>query len=115
MTLIVNSRSQLGPSKPDLLILPFMALISETTFHLTFDQVMLRLRQKQPVQIERTYPGAPYAIGWTIFHRTTQKYLYENQPLFRHERNARRYIRKAYAIHYSLTGEDGMTYSHLNL
>ena len=30
-------------------------------------------------------------------------------------RGARRYIRKAYAIHYSLLGDDGMTYSHLHL
>lgn len=100
---------------PDLNLLPFMALIPETSSHLTFEQALLRLRQKQPVQIKRTYPGAPYAIGWTIFHRTSKKYLYKDQPLFRHERNARRYTRKAYAIHYSLTGEDGMTYSHPHL
>lgn len=68
------------------------------------------------VQIERSYPGAPHAIGWTIFRRTAVKYLYEDEPLFRFERGARRYIRKAYAIRYSLAdNDDGMTYSHLHL
>ncbi len=101
--------------KPDLLVLPFMALIVGTSNHLTFDQAMSMLRRKENVRIERSYPGAPHAIGWTVFHRTPRKYLYENEPLFRFERGARRYIRKAYAIHYSLTSDDGMTYSHLHL
>lgn len=104
------------PSKPDLVILPFMAVMRGTTIHLTFDQALKMLRDGAQVEIERSYPGAPHAIGWTIFRRTPSKYLYENEPLFRFERGARRYIRKAYAIHYSLASdEDGMTYSHLHL
>lgn len=105
------------PSKPDLLVLPFTAVIVGTSLHLTLEQTlyMLRRGKRASLQIERSYPGAPYAIGWTIFCRTPRKYLYENEPLFRFEHGARRYIRKAYAIYYSLTSDDGMTYSHLNL
>lgn len=105
------------PPKPDLLALPFMAIIQGTSIQLTLEQTlkMLRNGKRAWVQIERSYPGSPHAIGWTIFRRTTRKYLYENEPLFRFERGARSYIRKAYAIHYSLTSEDGMTQSHLQL
>ncbi len=103
------------PSKPDLVILPFIAVIRGTSVHLTFDQALKMLSDGAQVQIERSYPGAPHAIGWTIFRRTGAKYLYENEPLFRFERGARAYIRKAYAIRYSLTSDDGMTYSHLHL
>jgi len=105
------------PSKPDLVVLPFMAVIAGTSIHLTLEQALSMLRKAEGacVRIERSYPGAPHAIGWTIFRRTPRKYVYENEPLFRFERGARRYIRKAYAIHYSLTSDDGMTYSHLHL
>lgn len=106
------------PSKPDLIVLPFKAILAGTSIPLTLEQTLSLLRRKKQgrVQIERTYPGAPETIGWTIFRRTTKKYLYENEPLFRFERGARRYIRKAYAIHYSrLSSEDGMTHSYLNL
>ena len=103
------------PSKPDLVILPFKAVLIGSDISLTLEQTLSLLRCGVPVQIERSQPGAPDAIGWTIFRRTPRKYLYENEPLFRFERGARRYIRKAYAIHYSLLGDDGMTYSHLHL
>jgi len=105
------------PSKPDLVVLPFTAVIAGTSIHLTLEQALSMLKRVDGarVRIERSYPGAPHAIGWTIFHRTPKKYVYENEPLFRFERGARRYIRKAYAIHYSLTSDDGMTYSHLHL
>lgn len=105
------------PSKPDLIILPFKAALIGTNIPLTFEQTLhfLRSRDRECVQIERSQPGAPDAIGWTIFHRTLKKYLYENEPLFRFERGARRYIRKAYAIHYSLLGDDCLTHSHLHL
>jgi hypothetical protein len=102
--------------KPELLVLPFEAGLLGTAPHLTFEQTTFMLRKGESVQIERSYPGAPHAIGWTIFRRTRRKYLYENEPLFRFERGARKYIRKAHAIRYSqLTSEDGMTCSHLNL
>ena len=103
------------PTKPDLVILPFKATLPDVSHPLTLEQTLSLLRSGVHVQIERSQPGAPDAIGWTIFRRTPRKYLYENEPLFRFERGARRYIRKAYAIHYSLLGDDGMTHSHLHL
>lgn len=103
------------PTKPDLVILPFKATLIGSNDSLTLEQTLFLLRQGAQVRIERSYPGAAKTIGWTIFRRTTMKYLYENEPLFRFERGARRYIRKAYAIHYSLLGDDGLTYSHLHL
>lgn len=105
------------PPKPDLLALPFSAVIAGTAIHLALDEALSMLRKAggAHVRIERSYPGAPHAIGWTIFRRIPRKYLYENEPLFRFERGARRYIRKAYAIQHSLTSDDGMTYSHIHL
>ena len=105
------------PIKPDLVILPFKGVLAGTGTLLTIEQTLhwLRSPQRDFVLIERSHPGASNAVGWTIFRRTPGKYLYENEPLFRFERGARRYIRKAYAIHYSLLGDDGMTYSHLHL
>jgi len=103
------------PNKPDLVILPFKAALIGSDISLTLEQTLSLLPSGVHVQIERSQPGAPDAIGWTIFRRMPRKYLYENEPLFRFERGARRYIRKAYAIHYSLLGDDGMTHSHLHL
>ena len=103
------------PTKPDLVILPFKATLPNVSLPLTLEQALSLLRSGVHIQIERSQPGAPDAIGWTIFRRTPRKYLYENEPRFRFERGARRYIRKAYAIHYSLLGDDGMTLSHLHL
>ncbi len=105
------------PPKPDLVVLPFTAVIAGTSIHLNLEQALSMLRKAKGVRvrIERSYPGAPHAVGWTIFRRTPRKYLYEKEPLFRFERGARRYIRKAYAIHYSFNSDDGMTYSHLHL
>ncbi|NUQ86704.1 MAG: hypothetical protein HUU11_18550 [Anaerolineales bacterium] len=107
----------MNASKPDLVILPFAAVIQGTSIHLTFEQAieMLRKGNGTQVQIERSHPGASHAIGWTIFRRTVMKYLYENEPLFRFERGAKAYIRKAYAIRYSLVGDDCLTHSHLHL
>ena len=105
------------PDKPDLIVLPFKASLIGNEVSLTLEQTLrlLRSSQREFLLIERSHPGAPDAIGWTIFRRTSKKYLYENEPLFRFERGARCYIRKAYAIHYSLLGDDGMTYSHIHL
>ena len=103
------------PTKPDLVILPFKVTLPEAALPLTLERTLSLLRSGVHVQIERSQPGAPDAIGWTIFRRVPRKYLYENEPLFRFERGARRYIRKVYAIHYSLLGDDGMTQSHLHL
>ncbi len=102
---------------PELVVLPFTAKIKLTHIQLTFDQVMFLLNKghRHSVRIERSYPNAQAAIGWTIFHRTPEKYLYENEPLFRFECGARRSIRKAYAIHYSLMSDESLTHSHIHL
>lgn len=107
----------LEPAKPDLIVLPFKATRIGLGTALTLEETLTLLAElgSAQVRIERSYPGAPDAIGWSIFRRTPQTYLYENEPLFRFERGARRHIRKAYAIHYELTNEDVMTYSHLHL
>ena len=102
---------------PDLVVLPCTTIYKMTDIHLTFDQLMFLLNKghRGSIQIERSYPGAPGAIGWTIFQRTAKAWLYQNEPFFRFERGARQYIRKAYALHYTLNGRDGQTYSHLGL
>ena len=102
------------PTKPDLIVLPFKARRSESDVPLTLDQTLSLLQAGENIQIERSQPDAPEAIGWTIFRRTLTKYLYEDTPLFRFERGARRYIRKAYAMHYALHKDDDLTHTHLN-
>ena len=102
---------------PELVVLPFTAKIKMTDIHLTFDQLTFLLDNghRGSIQIERSYPGAPGSIGWTIFQRTAKAWLYKNEPFFRFEHGARRHIRKAYAMHYRLNGGDGQTHSHLGL
>ena len=103
--------------KPDLVVLPFKATLAGFGTPVTLERAvsLLRGRHRRLVHIERSTPGAPDAIGWTIFRRTPKTYLHENEPFFRHEHAARRHIREAYAIHHSLNGEDGLTHSHLHL
>ena len=100
----------------ELVVLPFKASVLETGQHLTFEQALaMRHRgQAQHLRIGRSYPGAPDAIGWTVFQRTSRAYLYKNEPLFWSEKGARRYIRKAYAIQHDLN-DDAFTHSHLHL
>ena len=102
---------------PELVVLLFTAKIKMTDTHLSFDQLIFLLNKgrRQSTQIERSYPGARDAIGWTVFHRTAKAWLYKNEPFFRFEHGTRQYIRKAYAIHYRLNGGDGQTHSHLGL
>ena len=66
------------PIKPNLVILPFKATLPEAALPLTLEQTLTLLRSGVHIQIERSQPGAPDAIGWTIFRRTPRKYLYEN-------------------------------------
>jgi len=101
---------------PELVVLPFQAKEIGDSAYLTLEQVLLHLNHLERLQIERSYPGAPHAIGWTIFRRTPQTYLHEGEPLFRFERGARKRLRQKYAIHYSLVGEHyAQTHSHLHL
>ncbi len=103
--------------KPDLLVLPFRATLAGRRCYLIFDQLITLLNkgQRRRIHIERSYPGAPEAIGWTVFRRRSQAYCYEGEPLFHLERGACRYIRKAYATEYALNSDDLITYCHLNL
>jgi len=98
-----------------LVVLPFKATVLETAQRLTFKQAltMLYSGQKDGLLIERSYPGAPEAIGWTVFERTPHTYLYKSDPLFRDERGARRHIRKVYAIRQDLS-DDILTVSSLD-
>ena len=102
------------PTKPDLIVLPFKARRIGSDAPLTFDQTLALIQAGEQIQIARSHPGAPEAIGWTIFRRTLTQYLYENEPLFRFERCARRRVRSAYAIHYALIKEDDLTHDHLD-
>ncbi|MEW6405467.1 MAG: hypothetical protein AB1649_27055 [Chloroflexota bacterium] len=103
---------------PELVALPFQATLREKGEYLNYEQVLAFWSRGKwaHLQIERSYPGAPHAIGWTIFRRTPKKYLHDGEPLFRFERGARKRLRQVYAIHYSLVGEhDALTHSHLHL
>jgi hypothetical protein len=102
-------------SNPELTILPFQARLPDSPNFLTLDQALLAWRQSRPLSIERSYPGAPLAIGWTLFHRTPKKFDYRGDPLFRFEGGARRYLRQVYAIQHSLIDNDSLTYSYLHL
>lgn len=103
--------------KPDLAILPFKACIRETGQPLTFAQAAFLLLSGSArfVRIERSYPGAPEAIGWAVFERTPKAYIHVPSPLFDTERQARRYLRVRYAIQADLNGDDAATYSDSHL
>jgi hypothetical protein len=106
----------MSPTKPALLVLPFQARQGNALACMTFDEVLhLYRHDRAALHIERSYPGAPCAIGWTIFRRTVLAYLHEDEPLFRFERGARAHIRKAYALYYARTAEDGLDLSRWNL
>ena len=103
-------------TNPELIVLPFQAKEIGRPDYLTLEQVLLHLNHLDRLQIERSYPGAPHAIGWTIFRRTPQTYLHEGEPLFCFERGARKRLRQVYAIHYSLVGEhDALTCAHMQM
>ena len=103
-------------TNPERIVLPFQAKEIGRPEYLTLEQVLLLSNHTERLQIERSYPGAPHAIGWTIFRRTPKKYLHEGEPLFRFERGARKRLRQVYAIHYSLVGEhDALTCAHMQM
>ena len=101
-------------ANPELIVLPFQARLAGDPTFLTFTQVQALRLLRAPLRIERSYPGAPQAIGWTIFRRTPKKYVHEGETLCASETGARKRLRQVYAIHYSLVGEhDALTYAHL--
>ena len=100
----------------NLVILPFKASVVATGQRLSFTEAlaMRHRKQAQHLHIERSYPGAPEAIGWTIFQHTARAYLYEGEPLFLCEKGARKHIRKVYAIRQDLS-DDILTTSNLHI
>ena len=101
-------------SNPELVVLPFQARLAGDPTFLTFTQVQALRLLRAPLRIERSYPGAPQALGWTIFRRTPKKYVHEGETLYASEMGARKRLRQKYAIHYSLVGaHDSLTYAHL--
>lgn len=101
-------------SNPELLLLPFQARLPTSPDFLSLEQALQAWRQSRALCLERSYPSAPNAVGWTIFRRTRLAFVYEGEPLFRFEGPARRYLRQVYAIQHSLD-DDCLTLSHLHL
>lgn len=102
-------------SNPELIVLPFQARLTGDPTFLTFTQVQTLRLLRASILIERSYPGAPQAVGWTIFRRTPRTFLYEGEMLHASETGARKRLRQAYAIQYSLVGEsDALTCAHLD-
>ena len=58
--------------------------------------------------IERSYPGAPGAAGWTLFLRTDIAYVYQGDPLFANEPDAIRYLREHYRVNIRLNRNDSL-------
>ncbi len=101
-------------ANPEWIVLPFQARLAGDPTFLTFNQAQTLRLLRAPLLIERSYPGAPQTIGWTIFRRTPQRYVHEGEALHASETGARKRLRQVYAIHYSLVGEhDALTYSHM--
>jgi hypothetical protein len=93
------------------LVLPFQAQMIPSGRTQTFEEAAERLGTGG-VRIRRSYHGAPYAIGWTIFYRQRNAYAYPNEPLFLTEREARRYFRRTYQPEIE-TLDELCTYSHI--
>jgi hypothetical protein len=77
------------------LVLPFQARDAQTRQLLSLDQA-LQLMDSGRVLIERSYPGAPQAAGWTVFYRQPLAYTYLGDPLFATQQQAQRYFRQTY-------------------
>ncbi len=103
--------------KPDRIILPFKASLRDTGQKLTLPQTttLITRGDAERIRIERSHPGAPETIGWTIFEPTPRAYVHTGDPLYEAERDARRHIRPPYAIRHELDGDDTLTCSPLHL
>ena len=98
--------------------LPFKATLRDNGEPLTFEEVQAcclrghngrQVRDhKDQVRIERSYPGSPEAIGWTVFFRRPKAYAYEGDPIFRSERQVRRHFRQTFVPEV----EDNLMLSH---
>ncbi len=93
------------------LVLPFWAHEVPSSRPLTFEETT-DLLQTGLARIQRSYPGAPHAIGWTVFHRQPCAYIHLNEPLFVTEQEARRYFKRTYRPEKDAFDEL-YTYSHI--
>ena len=93
------------------LVLPFQAQGVPSGKFLTFDEA-IELLPRGMVRIQRCYPGAPRATGWTVFYRQPNAYIHLNEPLFLTEGEARRYFRRTYQPEVEAFDEL-YTYSHI--
>jgi hypothetical protein len=67
--------------------------------------------QSDTGKCERSYPGAPGIIGWTLFLRTTAAYVYKGDPVFVSQSDAIRYLRKRYKVKICLDLNDSLPVS----
>ncbi len=93
------------------LVLPFQAHEVPSGRPLSFEQTTETLRAGL-VRIQRSFPGAPHAIGWTVFYRQPYAYIHLNEPLFLTEGEARRYFRRTYQPQMEVL-DDLYIYSHI--
>ena len=93
------------------LVLPFQAQGVPSGKFLTYDEA-IELLPRGMVRIQRCYPGASRATGWTVFYRQPYAYIHLNEPLFLTEGEARRYFRRTYRPEVEAFDEL-YTYSHI--
>ena len=62
-------------------------------------------------QFERTYPGAPGTVGWTLFLRTATAYVFNGDPVFANEPDALRHLSKHYGAKIRLNRNDALAFS----
>jgi len=93
------------------LMLPFQAQGVPSGRFLTFDEAA-ELLPTGRVRIQRSYPGAPHAIGWTVFYRQPYAYIHLNEPLFLTEGEVRRYFKRTYQPE-TEAFDELYTYSHI--
>ncbi len=96
---------------PTHLILPFQAQDIQTEAWLSFEETR-KLFPAGRVRITRSYPGAPHAIGWTVFYRQPRAFAYLGEPLFESESKAQHYFRRTYRPEKDAFDEL-YTYSHI--
>lgn len=87
--------------RPTLVPLPFKATSTQTGEPLTLEEVqtLFACGLDNLVHIERSYPGAPDAIGWTLFARK-DTYAFAGNYVAATQTELRPHIRSAYADYY---------------
>jgi hypothetical protein len=62
-------------------------------------------------KIGRTYPGAPGAVGWTLFVRTATTYVFNGDAIFETERAAIRHLAQKYHLRLRLNRNESLRLS----